>query len=98
MFCDMKALGIDLEEVNMVKDTLDWLMRNELEHLKGCEAHLAQLIREAKALQIEDESHEDYPEWDAKIQNAHQEVIAAAEQCEQKFKETILFVGRPGNA
>ena len=98
MFCDMKALGVDAEEVNMVKDTLDWLMRNELVHLKGCEANLARLIREAKALQIEDESHEDYLEWDAKIQNAHQDLITAAEQCEQKFKESILFVGRPGNA
>ena len=99
MFCDMKALGlIDSDEVNMVKDTLDWLMRHELEHLRGCEDNLARLIREAKALQIDDESHADFHEWDTKIQTAHQELISAAEQCEEKFKETVLFVGRPGNA
>jgi hypothetical protein len=94
----MKSLGIDADEVEMVRDTLDWLMRDEISHLKGCEDRLALLIREAKALQVNDCDHEDFPEYDAKIQGAHQDLVAAADQCEQKFRETILFIGKPGHA
>ena len=98
MMCDMQAMwGLEDNEMELVKDCIDFLMKDEVAHFKECERTFMCIMKDAKTGNVT-KDHEDYLHWNLKIHEAHENLMEASARCEQKFNDSYLMIGPPGQA
>ena len=94
--CDIRdRWNLNDSEAELIKDTVEFLMETELEHLRECEQKFECILRDAK-------DHRDDTDHVGKCfleaGEAYQSVQAASKACDEKFQTVLMTMSRPGNA
>ena len=94
--CDMRERwGLSDTEVELFKDTIDFLMKTELDYLRECERKFECILMDAKERR-DDTEHGG--KCFLQAGEAYQAVQTATEACDDKFHDLLTRVSRPGNA
>ena len=94
--CDMRdRWNLNDTEVELFKDTIEFLMKTELDYLRECERKFECILMDAKERR-DDTEH--VGKCFLQAGEAYQAVQDATEACDDKFQDLLMRVSRPGNA